>query len=131
MKLEKVIIQNFRSYEMYTEINFNDLTTIVGKNDVGKSTVLEAMEIFFNNSTVKIDNKDFCMKTGDQNVLIGCVFSEFTNDIILDETVTTTFEDEYLLNEEGLLEVHKVYDCSKKQLNLQYFSNLYTLMRPL
>ncbi|MDM5334961.1 ATP-binding protein [Ureibacillus composti] len=126
MKLEKVIIQNFRSYETYTEINFSDLTTIVGKNDVGKSTVLEALEIFFNNSTVKIDNKDFCVKTGDFNVLIGCVFSGFENEIILDETATTTFKDEYLLNEEGLLEVHKTYDCSKKTIKPEiYLKALY------
>lgn len=126
MKLEKVIIQNFRSYEKYTEIDFNDLTTIVGKNDVGKSTVLEALEIFFNNSTVKIDNKDFCVKTGDHNVLIGCVFSGFKDEIILDETATTTFKDEYLLNEEGLLEVHKTYDCSKKTIKPEiYLKALY------
>lgn len=126
MKLEKVIIQNFRSYETYTEIDFNDLTTIVGKNDVGKSTVLEALEIFFNNSTVKIDNKDFCVKTGDHNVLIGCVFSGFKDEIILDETATTTFKDEYLLNEEGLLEVHKKYDCSKKTIKPEiYLKALY------
>lgn len=121
MKLEKVIIENFRSYESYTEINFKDLTTIVGKNDVGKSTILEALEIFFNNSTVKIDSQDCCIKTGNPNVLIGCVFSGFKEEIILDETATTSFKDEYLLNEKGLLEVHKIYDCSKKTIKSEIY----------
>ncbi|WP_179958531.1 ATP-binding protein [Bacillus sp. BPN334] len=126
MKLEKVIIKNFRSYDAYTEIKFDDLTTIVGKNDVGKSTVLEALEIFFNNSTVKIDAKDYCVKTGDPNVLIGCVFSGFAEEIILDETAPTTFKDEFLLNEDGMLEVHKIYDCSKKTIKPEiYLKALY------
>ncbi|MFL2079424.1 ATP-binding protein [Marinilactibacillus psychrotolerans] len=121
MKLEKIIIENFRSYENCTEINFNDLTIIVGKNDVGKSTILEALEIFFNNKTVKIDSKDYCIKTGDSNVTIGCVFSGFKEEIILDDAVETTFKDEYLLNEEGLLEVHKKYDCSKKTIKPEVY----------
>ncbi|KAA0784667.1 hypothetical protein DN393_21820 [Bacillus sp. BPN334] len=126
VKLEKVIIKNFRSYDAYTEIKFDDLTTIVGKNDVGKSTVLEALEIFFNNSTVKIDAKDYCVKTGDPNVLIGCVFSGFAEEIILDETAPTTFKDEFLLNEDGMLEVHKIYDCSKKTIKPEiYLKALY------
>ncbi|MES5953636.1 ATP-binding protein [Bacillus fungorum] len=126
MKLEKVIIKNFRSYDTYTEIKFDNLTTIVGKNDVGKSTVLEALEVFFNNSTVKIDAKDYCVKTGDRNVLIGCVFSGFAEEIILDETAPTTFKDEFLLNEDGMLEVHKVYDCSKKTIKPEiYLKALY------
>nr|WP_245406471.1 MULTISPECIES: ATP-binding protein [unclassified Peribacillus] len=126
VKLEKVIIENFRSYETKTEINFNDLTTIVGKNDVGKSTILEALEIFFNNSTVKIDSKDFCVKASNPNVLIGCVFSEFKEEIILDETASTTFKDEFLLNEYGMLEVHKIYDCSKKTIKPEiYLKALY------
>ncbi|HHL3302546.1 TPA: ATP-binding protein [Bacillus cereus] len=126
MKLEKVIIKNFRSYDTYTEIKFDDLTTIVGKNDVGKSTVLEALEIFFNNSTVKVDAKDYCVKTGDPNVLIGCVFSGFEEEIILDATAPTTFKDEFLLNEFGMLEVHKIYDCSKKTIKPEiYLKALY------
>lgn len=121
VKLEKVIIENFRSYETFTEIDFNDLTTIVGKNDVGKSTILEALEIFFNNSTVKIDSKDYCVKTGSSNVLIGCVFSGFKEEIVLDETASTTFKNEFLLNEYGMLEVHKIYDCSKKTIKPEIF----------
>lgn len=126
MKLEKVIIENFRSYATKTEIDINNLTTIVGKNDVGKSTILEALEIFFNNSTVKIDSKDFCVKTNDPIVTIGCVFSGFQEEIILDETASTTFKDEFLLNVNGMLEVHKKYDCSKKTIKPEiYLKALY------
>ncbi len=43
MKISQVKISNFRGYKDETTIDFNDLTVFVGKNDVGKSTVLEAL----------------------------------------------------------------------------------------
>ena len=36
MKLEKLIIENFRGYQGRVEITLNDLTALIGKNDVGK-----------------------------------------------------------------------------------------------
>ncbi len=55
MKLKSLTIKNFRAYQLETAIEIGQLTTIIGKNDIGKSTILEALEIFFNNQTVKID----------------------------------------------------------------------------
>lgn len=57
MKIKKVILTNFRGYKSTTEINFNDLTVFVGRNDVGKSTILEALDLFFNEGkgTIKFD----------------------------------------------------------------------------
>lgn len=121
MKLEKIIIENFRSYKERIEIDFSDLTTVVGKNDIGKSTILEALEIFFNNQTIKIDSKDYNIKNESKEVLIGCVFSDYNNEIILDETVATNLEKEFLLNEDNLLEIHKKYDCSKKTIKAETF----------
>lgn len=56
MKLKLITIENFRCYKYCISVAFDDLTTFVGKNDIGKSTILDALEIFFNNDTVKIDN---------------------------------------------------------------------------
>lgn len=123
MKLKKVIIRNFRSYQEEVEIDFEELTTIVGKNDVGKSTILEALEIFFNNTTVKIDAQDLSIYANNSEVLIGCVFSDFSEDIVLDESAPTTFAKEFLLNKNGLLEVHKIYDCSKKTIKPEIYLN--------
>ena len=58
MKLESVSINNFRCYAEEISVNFQDLTTFVGKNDIGKSSVLEALEIFFNNDTVVSGSAD-------------------------------------------------------------------------
>lgn len=48
MKLKTIYLKNFRCYKDEVSIEFDDLTTFVGKNDIGKSTVLEGLEIFFN-----------------------------------------------------------------------------------
>ena len=53
MKLKTVYLKNFRCYKDEVSIEFDELTTFVGKNDIGKSTVLEGLEIFFNNDLVK------------------------------------------------------------------------------
>lgn len=45
MKLTKLILSNFRGYKDKTEVDFSDITTFVGKNDSGKSTILEALDI--------------------------------------------------------------------------------------
>lgn len=60
MKLVKVYLKNFRGYANYTEIDFDNITTLVGENDIGKSTILEALDIFFNdnNGLIKIDKND-------------------------------------------------------------------------
>jgi len=71
MKISQVKIANFRSYKDETVIEFNDLTVFVGKNDVGKSTVLEALDVFFNEGkgVIKLDKEDI-NKQGLAEVLI-------------------------------------------------------------
>lgn len=47
MKIVSLTIENFRSYRNPVTIPFNDLTVLIGKNDIGKSSILEALDIFF------------------------------------------------------------------------------------
>lgn len=121
MRLEKVILENFRSYKEWVEIDITDLTAFIGKNDAGKSTVLEALEIFFNNKLVKIDRKDCNVYSTNETVRIGCVFSDVPSSIVIDSTATTTLENEYLLNNDNQLEIHKVFDCGKTTVPSEVF----------
>lgn len=114
MKLESITIKNFRSYREETTIYFGNLTVLVGKNDIGKSTILEAMDIFFNdgNGVIKLDKTDlniWSSRSGDNETVISACFSELPASIIIDSTVETTLTDEYMLNSNGLLEVVKKY----------------------
>jgi putative ATP-dependent endonuclease of OLD family len=114
MKLKKLVITNFRGYKNKTTISFeDDLTAITGRNDAGKSTVLEALEIFFNNKTVKIDSGDRNVRSGSSETIIGCVFDELPEEIIVDEKYPTSFGGEYLLNKDGDIEISKTFSIQK------------------
>lgn len=114
MKLKTLKIENFRSYKELVEIEISDFTAFIGVNDAGKSTIFEALEIFFNNETVKIDSSDSCVHSNSKLVRIGCIFTDIPDSLIIDSTSTTRLDQEYLLNIEGNLEIHKIYDCSLK-----------------
>ena len=72
MKLNSVKIRNFRGYKDEVLIKMDKLTTIVGKNDAGKSTILEALEIFFNNKIVVCEREDLSVNhdSGDELIEI-------------------------------------------------------------
>lgn len=119
MRIESIKIKNFRSYKEETEICFDNLTALVGKNDIGKSTILEALDIFFNdgNGVIKIDKSDLnthALKDGDKETVISVCFSELPASIVIDSTVKTTLSDEYMLNSDGFLEVVKKYKYGGK-----------------
>lgn len=118
MKIKKVKLHNFRSYRN-VEIDFNDLTAFVGKNDIGKSTLLEALDIFFNDGkgTVKLDKNDInkdALTEGDESISIGVEFTDLPTTIVLDECADTSFEQEHMLNAQGNLEVIKTYPKAGK-----------------
>lgn len=77
MKLKSVTLENFRCFENAITITLDDLTAFIGKNDIGKSTILEALEVFFNNDAVKFDLSDFNINHKDKSVLITCGSSRF------------------------------------------------------
>ena len=114
MKLEKLIIQNFRAYQERIEISFDDLTAFIGRNDVGKTSILDALGIFFGNKICKYDVSDKCVYSSENDdVLIGCVFSELPNEIVIDAASNTTLEKEFLLNSDGELELYRVFKKGK------------------
>lgn len=111
MFLKEVIIQNYRSYNNHHRIRIDQLTAFIGKNDAGKSSIFDALAIFFDHPLVKIDVSDVCVHAGESGELrLGCVFQGFPKKITIDATSETTLVDEYLLNADGDLEIHKVYE---------------------
>ena len=110
MKIKTVKIKNFRSYKNEVEIEFGNLTAFVGKNDIGKSTVLEALDIFFNDGkgVIKLDKDDvnkLALVEGDTETVISVCFEELPANIIIDSTNQTTLQAEYLLNSSNQLEI--------------------------
>jgi len=112
MRLESVKIKNFRGYKTETTIPLSDLTAFIGKNDAGKSTVLEALEIFFNNSVVVCEKDDLNIYANDNKIEISCVFTDLPNQIIIDAANPTTLREEHLLNVDGKLEIKKIFTAT-------------------
>ncbi len=115
MKLVKCKIENFRSYEN-TEFNFSDLGVIIGKNDVGKSTLFDALDIFFENNKALED--DVNINSSENKFSITCFFQvepqiQINIDASESERTQTSLESEYLLNQEKLLQIKKIWEKGK------------------
>ena len=121
MKLESVSIKNFRCYADEITVSFQELTTFVGKNDIGKSSVLEALEIFFNNDTVAMEQGDANILSEQKRVEITCEFSNLPKTLSLDAGAETTLEAEYLLSAIQTLKIRKVFDCGLKKPSVEVF----------
>lgn len=110
MKLVELKLTNYRAYREETVISFEDLTVLVGRNDAGKSSVMDALNSFFNDMG---PDKDDVNVSGDASaVRIGCVFSDLPPTLVLDEQHSTSLADEYLLREDGRLEICKSFNLS-------------------
>jgi predicted ATP-dependent endonuclease of OLD family len=120
MKLTKLHIQNFRGYQDAT-IRFDNVTTLIGKNDIGKSTVLEALEIFFNakgkkKALVKLEQDDLNIQAAgnhDMVISIDCSFSDLPKEVVLDSTAITNLQAEGLINN-GELTIRRKFNLSTK-----------------
>ncbi|MDO8894928.1 ATP-binding protein [Nitrosomonas sp.] len=110
MKLIEVKITNFRGYSNETSIAIDSLTVLIGRNDAGKSSILDALDIFFNEATIERD--DCCVRTGSTEVRIACVFDNLPESIVIDDQHPTTLQNEYLIRVDGKLEIIKIYDCN-------------------
>src|SRR5665213_4267597 len=99
MKLKEIKLQNFRGYKNEVSITFDDLTVLIGRNDAGKSSILDALNIFFNDA--EIEKEDACVHGNAADVRISCMFSELPGQIILDDQHPTTLQKEYLVRQDG------------------------------
>ncbi|MES9811343.1 MAG: AAA family ATPase [Candidatus Thiodiazotropha sp.] len=85
MKLTEIRIKNFRSFEDET-IYFDEYTCLVGPNGSRKSTVLQALNVFFRNtagSSVNLhmfSDEDFHHKNTEEPIEITLTFEELSAD---------------------------------------------------
>ena len=118
MKIKSVKIKNFRGYRDEIFVDFDNLTVLIGKNDIGKSTILEALDIFFNEGSgaVKWDKDDLNVQStekGENETIISVCFIELPANIIIDSTVQTDLGSEYMINTDKNLEVIKKFKTQK------------------
>lgn len=120
MRLKNIKLSHFRGYRDTVEIPIEEtMTGIVGRNDYGKSTILEALAIFFETDGAKPDKSDvncFSLADGIESFEIACEFDALPETLVLDENVETTLAGEYLVNASGHLEIVRSYKASSGKL---------------
>lgn len=120
MKIKAVTVNRFRGYSEPVVVGLDDLSVLVGRNDIGKSTILEALDVFFNEGKgcIKIDKEDVnksCLARGEDQIEISVEFSELPPEIVIDSSNKTTLLSEYLTTAQGTLHVVKRFSPSGKE----------------
>ena len=111
MILKAIILKNFRGYSGEHRIDVSDgITALIGKNDAGKSTILEALDIFYGEN--KPELSDLNIYAEDREMLFGAVFTDLPETITVDTSATTSLSEEYLVNSDGDFEVVVKYICT-------------------
>lgn len=110
MKLCRLRLSNFRCYHEGVDISFDDMTAIIGRNDAGKSAIMDALAIFFGEDT--LDKNDACVHGDKKAVTIECEFSDVPSHLVIDEQFETTLKNEFLSISGGNLVIRKIYDGS-------------------
>lgn len=108
MRLLEVRLKNFRCYRDEIRIQIGDLTALIAKNDVGKSSVLEALDAFFNLEKLESGDRSSGLRNSD-DIEITCIFGQIPDQLIVDTDNMISPFNEYLLNADGFLEVKKVF----------------------
>ena len=108
MKLRQVTLEGFRCYQQATTLKLDDMTVLVGRNDAGKSALLDGLSIFFGNT--KLDADDRCKHANeDAEIIITCDFEQLPAAIDIDAGNQTTLQDELLLTRTGRLSIKKIF----------------------
>lgn len=118
MKIIEITIENYRGIKDLTKFEVKNFNCIVGKNDVGKSTILKAMNMFLNDIAPNSDDKNI---NAESNLISVTICFESQNLLIdIDGGIQTSLNEEGLIDERGHLYVRKQWDVSQKLLN-HYF----------
>jgi len=115
MILKSLILKNFRGYKDI-KIDFdNNMNVIIGQNDIGKSTILEALDIFFEGNVINIEGSDLYKELERGFIEIGVEFLiDNSEEIIIDTNYKTTPKKEFLLNQNNNLEIIKKWEIKNK-----------------
>ncbi len=79
MKLSKLEIWNFRSIE-HVSIDIGNLTSIIGENNAGKSSILRAIELLYEESIRPVTEEFFFFKDQTKPIEIALTFDSITEE---------------------------------------------------
>jgi predicted ATP-dependent endonuclease of OLD family len=111
MRVHSILANNYGPFAVLGEMRLGPLATIVGQNDAGKSSILHALELFFEHRKIGEDDV-YARANPNDGVVIEVSFTSLPATIKLEDGVKTTFQDEMLLDTDARLRVRKVYPRS-------------------
>ncbi|GAA3573454.1 ATP-dependent nuclease [Snuella lapsa] len=121
MKIESLRIENFRAFKDEI-IEFDDYTSFVGPNGVGKSTVFHALNLFFRQSKdsqtdlLKLSANDFHHANISQPIRITVTFSALS-DQAKEELA------DYVRQDKLIITAIAVYDAITEKADVKQFGN--------
>ncbi|WP_202754314.1 MULTISPECIES: ATP-dependent nuclease [Burkholderia cepacia complex] len=77
MKIQSIRIKNFRTLKDVA-IPFDSVTTLIGPNGTGKSTVLRALDWFFNGKPGSLTERDCSFGAIDEDIEVRVTFDDLT-----------------------------------------------------
>jgi len=78
VRLNKVEIRNFRSIQ-HLVLSPKEVTTLIGKNNCGKSNILRALQFFFTASAKSAVVEDVCKFADDTGTWVECTFDDLSD----------------------------------------------------
>ncbi len=116
MQLVTFEIVGFRGYREPRKVSLQNLTTFVGKNDAGKSSLMDALDLFFDDPK-KLDKEDLCVDPNIDTVALTAEFTDFPTELVLDAAAATNLISEHLLFRKAdgrdVLRIVKEYKAGK------------------
>lgn len=112
MKLKKVKIQNYRGIQEEQTIYFDSFNCIVGQNDAGKSTILKALDCFFNDK--KPSSSDLNVNATNNTITIEIFIDFEKKQLTLNEEISTSLELEEMIDEDNLVVIRKQWNITNE-----------------
>jgi putative ATP-dependent endonuclease of OLD family len=87
MRIHSMSAKNYRPFAVLEEVRLGPLATIVGQNDTGKSSILQALRLFFE-SKPKIEGSDVHNGADPHDdVIVEVAFTSLPDKIELEEGI--------------------------------------------
>jgi len=121
MRIHNIAIRNYRPFKVLEETTLSQQATLVGKNDAGKSSILQAIQLFFEDKP-KIESEDIHDGADPyEDIVIDIAFTDLPATIQIEEGAETTLQEEMLLDQNRELRIRKTYpraDLTKVKISL-------------
>lgn len=115
MKLKRVTIKNFRGIKNVV-IDIENFTTLIGPNNIGKSTILRAIKLVLNNEKPSIDDWPSKQPSAEK-MIVECIFDK------LEEWEKTKPAISQLLHEDKLkIKLESEWSSFESDLTYKYYA---------